>query len=119
MLFRFRDEYRTYSANLDGITDYPYMDLNEEEYQTWFQDASTPVKSSACRNIEDLIDIQPDGEANFCVDFPDYSIGNVKDACIAELWNSERAQQFRVYRRGNPFAVCGRCGAKYMSEIRD
>ena len=116
---RFRDEYRTYLANLDGITDYPYMDLSEDEYQTWFRDASTPVKSSACRNIEDLIDIQPDGEANFCVDFPDYNIGNVKDASIAELWNSERAQQFRVYRRGNPFAVCGRCGAKYMSEIRD
>ena len=25
-----------------------------------------------------MIDIQPNGETNFCVDFPDYSIGNVK-----------------------------------------
>ena len=32
--------------------------------------------------MERLIDIQPDGEANFCVDFPDYSIGNVKQASI-------------------------------------
>jgi MoaA/NifB/PqqE/SkfB family radical SAM enzyme len=85
----------------------------------WFKDPLTPVGSLNCMNVEKLIDIQPDGAANFCVDFPDYSIGNVKDASIAEIWNSPRAAQFRQYRRGTPLAVCYRCGAKYISEIKD
>jgi hypothetical protein len=70
-------------------------------------------------NVEDLIDIQPTGEANFRVDFPDYSIGNVKHASIGDLWNGPRAQRFREYRRQKPLAICHRCGAKYISEIKE
>ena len=61
------------------------------------------------------MDVQPDGEANFCVDFPDYSFGNVRSSTIKELWNGERAARFREYRRKRPLAVCHRCGAKYIS----
>jgi MoaA/NifB/PqqE/SkfB family radical SAM enzyme len=114
----FLNELRTYRAALAGITDYPYFPMTEEEYRTWFADAVTPVGSTACANVEKLIDIQPSGEANFCVDFPDYSLGNVRESTIAELWNSPRAEKFREYRRKQPLAVCCRCGAKYMAEIK-
>jgi MoaA/NifB/PqqE/SkfB family radical SAM enzyme len=114
---RFRTEYRNYLANLGEIIDFPYMKLTEEEYDTWFNDPTALVGSQLCNNVETLIDIQPDGEANFCVDFPDYSIGNVKEATIADLWNGTKAAQFRAYRRKNPLAICYRCGSKYMSEI--
>jgi MoaA/NifB/PqqE/SkfB family radical SAM enzyme len=70
-------------------------------------------------NVENLIDIQPSGEANFCVDFPDYSIGNVKEQSIHEVWNGPRAQRFREFRRDKPLSVCHRCGAKYISEIKE
>jgi MoaA/NifB/PqqE/SkfB family radical SAM enzyme len=113
----FREEYRKYLACLGELVDFPYMKLKEDEYDTWFSDPLTPVGSLTCHNVEKLIDIQPDGEANFCVDFPDYSIGNVKDATLEELWNGERAAQFRSYRREKPLAVCYRCGSKYMSEF--
>ena len=115
----FRAEYRKYLDDLGDIYNFPYMDLREEDYRVWFKDPLAPVGSVNCMNAEKLIDIQPDGAANFCVDFPDYSIGNVKDASIAEIWNSPRACQFREYRRRGPLAVCYRCGAKYISEIKD
>jgi MoaA/NifB/PqqE/SkfB family radical SAM enzyme len=114
----FAVQLRNYHASLGEITDYPYMPLTEEEYRTWFRDAISPVGPLACSNVEKLIDVQPSGEASFCVDFPDYSIGNVSESTIAELWNSPRAEKFREYRRKQPLAVCYRCGAKYMSEIR-
>jgi MoaA/NifB/PqqE/SkfB family radical SAM enzyme len=114
----FLKELRTYRSSLGGIEDYPYLPMSEEEYRTWFGDAQTLVGPIACANVEKLIDIQPSGEANFCVDFPDYSIGNVRESTIAELWNSPRAEKFREYRRKQPLAVCCRCGAKYMAEIR-
>ena len=112
----FRRQYRQYLANLGGIYSYPYMLLNEEQYRAWFADAQTNVAHPRCLNIEKLIDIQPDGSANFCVDFVDYSFGNVREASIEELWKGERAERFRQYRREKPLAVCQRCGAKYMSQ---
>ena len=89
---RLREELRTYRAQLGEIQDFPYMPLTDEEYRVWFSDQETPVGSLACMNVEKLIDIQPNGEANFCVDFPDYSIGNVKNSTIEKVWNSPRAR---------------------------
>jgi MoaA/NifB/PqqE/SkfB family radical SAM enzyme len=116
---RFKEELRRYRKSLGEIYDFPYLSLTEDEYGTWFQDCTTPVKSGACLNVDNLIDIQPTGEANFCVDFPDYSMGNVKQSSISEVWNGSRAERFREYRREKPLAVCHRCGAKYISEIKE
>jgi MoaA/NifB/PqqE/SkfB family radical SAM enzyme len=112
----FQQQYKEYLKNLGDIYNYPYMAFSEEQYRKWFNDSVTPVGSVDCSNIERLIDIQPSGEANFCVDFPDFTIGNVRDSTIEELWNNEKATRFREYRRKNLFSVCYRCGAKYMSE---
>jgi radical SAM protein with 4Fe4S-binding SPASM domain len=112
----FREQLKIYLSKLDGIYNYPYMALSEYEYRKWFGDAVTPVGALHCLNIEKLIDIQPDGNANSCVDFPDYSFGNVRKSSIRDLWNSEKAVKFRELRRKNPFAVCYRCGAKYITD---
>ncbi|RPI32223.1 MAG: radical SAM protein [Chloroflexota bacterium] len=113
----FQEQYHQYLATLGDIYNYPYMSLTEDEYREWFAGPLTPVLRLPCSNVEKLIDIQPGGEANFCVDFPDYSIGNVRDASIEALWNGEKAARFREYRRKTPLPVCYRCGSKYMSEI--
>ncbi|MBN2089421.1 radical SAM protein [candidate division KSB1 bacterium] len=115
----FREEFRKYHANLGEVSNFPYMPLTEDEYRVWFADQVTPVGLLSCMNVEKLIDIQSDGEANFCVDFPDYSFGNVKESSIKKIWNSPRANRFQEYRRQNPLAICYRCGAKYIAEIRD
>jgi MoaA/NifB/PqqE/SkfB family radical SAM enzyme len=112
----FKAQYRAYLANLKEVHSFPYMALSEDEYRTWFGDPLAPVGLARCTNVEKLVDIQPNGDANFCVDFPDYPIGNVREATIEEVWNGERAARFREYRQQQPLAVCYRCGAKYMSE---
>lgn len=111
----FLRQLRQYHATLGGIRDYPYLPLDEDQFRVWFADAEVPVGSARCQNVESLIDIQPDGSANFCVDFVDYSFGNVREATIEQLWNGDRAERFRELRRRKPLAVCYRCGAKFMS----
>ncbi len=111
----FLQELRKYKASVQDLLDYPYMPFTEDQYSLWFSDAQAPVGALPCTNVERLIDIQPDGEANFCVDFPDYHFGNVRQATIEELWNSDEAERFRIYRREKPLPVCYRCGARYMS----
>jgi len=115
-LAEFERQLAAYRAGLKEITDYPYMPFSLEEYQTWFGDPRAPVGVPRCGNVESLIDIQPDGGANFCVDYADYIVGNVCEATIAEIWRSERAERFRAARRRRPFAACHRCGSRYMAE---
>jgi MoaA/NifB/PqqE/SkfB family radical SAM enzyme len=118
-LEEFAVQYARYCDRLQDLHEYPYMPLTREEYRTWFADPTAPVGSPACANVERLIDIQPTGEANFCVDFPDASLGNVSHASIAEIWNGDRARRFRELRRRGPLGACHRCGARHMGEIRD
>jgi MoaA/NifB/PqqE/SkfB family radical SAM enzyme len=113
---KFRRAYHKYLTSLGDIHDYPYMPLDEEQYRAWFEDPQIPIGHPHCLNIEKLIDIQPDGSVNFCVDFIDYSLGNIREGSIEDLWNSKCAERFRQYRRSRPLAVCQRCGAKYMSQ---
>ena len=115
----FQKELQKYRQGLAEVYNYPFMDFSEADYRTWFADAETPVGVSHCAAVEKWIDIQPNGDANFCVDFPDYSIGNIKKASIKEMWNSKRAESFRAFRRQRPLSVCLRCGAKYMAESSD
>ena len=115
----FATQHRRYLDTLEGLQDYPYMPLTADEYRTWFTDPATPVGSPGCANAERLIDIQPGGEADSCVDFPDATFGNVRHRSIAEVWNSEPAHRFRARRRQEPLSACHRCGARHMAEIRD
>ena len=116
---RFTQELRAYLASLNGIENFPYMPFTEDEYRIWFGDEMTPVGQPDCGNVERLIDIQPNGDANFCVDLPDYSFGNVRNSTIEKLWSSPAAEHFRAYRRERPLSACYRCGAKYISEIKE
>ncbi len=115
----FATQHRRYRDTLGELQDYPYMPLSAEEYRTWFSNPTAPVGSPDCANVERLIDIQPNGDANFCVDFPDGVLGNVRRATIAEIWNGERARRFRARRRQGPMGACHRCGARHMADIRN
>jgi len=115
----FIEEYRKYLSTLKEIENFPFMPFTEKDYELWFKDSFTPVGSLKCNNIENLMDIQPNGDANFCVDFPDYCIGNIKNSSIKQIWESPKAIKFRNFRRNEPLSVCYRCGAKYISEIKE
>ena len=99
----FAAQHRRYVDTLQDLHDYPYMPLTLDQYRVWFTDPAAPVGPPGCANIERLIDIQPGGEANFCVDFPDASLGNVRQASIASIWNGESVCPLRLP------SVLGRC----------
>ena len=115
----FNKQLEKYRTTLGDIYSYPYLPLSDYEYEQWFKDGITPVGPMQCSNTERLIDIQPGGEANFCVDIIDYSFGNAREKTIKELWNSREACDFREYRRNKRLAGCYRCVAKYMGHARD
>lgn len=111
----FADQLRRFRESLREIQLLPYMKYGDAEYREWFDNCTTKVGRYDCRMPWRLIDIQPHGDANFCVDFPDYVIGNVADRTIEEVWNSPKADKFRARLERQPLPICNRCGAKYMA----
>ena len=107
-------ELSAFRSSLGDIFSYPYLPLSDDEYVKWFGEYDSTVKTAECPNSENHIDIQPDGSINFCVDFPDYTAGNINDSTISEIYNSEKSRLFRKIRKEKEFGVCRRCGAKYM-----
>lgn len=118
----FREQFREYNTRLNDLYQFPYMGnsksyLTEEDYKNWFGDPEFILGGEYCANVERLIDVQPDGSANFCVDLPDYKIGNVLQSSISEIWKSHEAQKFRQHIRKKLLPACYKCVAKYMGEI--
>jgi MoaA/NifB/PqqE/SkfB family radical SAM enzyme len=56
------------------------------------------------------LQVMPDGDVAFCMDFADCIVGNVRAHDWPAIWNGERARAFRQELIvGGPFAACSRC----------
>ena len=54
--------------------------------------------------------VMPNGDVAFCMDFPDFIAGNVRSEDWVSIWNGSRARKFRdELMAGGPFAACSRC----------
>jgi radical SAM protein with 4Fe4S-binding SPASM domain len=84
-------------------------EINAENITSWF-DASIHLKKdrSACLMPFRHLQIQHDGNVHFCVDFNDFTLGNIRDSSITELFHNERARRFRAEGPACN-ALCARC----------
>ena len=111
------NQFKKLERNLGNIELGEYMALTETDYRTWFTDDTTEVGAFRCLMPWKLLDIQPNGDVNFCIDLPDYIAGNINESSLAEIWDSHQADRFREVLQKELFPACARCGAKYMSKI--
>jgi MoaA/NifB/PqqE/SkfB family radical SAM enzyme len=116
---RLRGALEAFRARLGAIEAYPFLPLSDAEYEDWLCRWEVPVGLQQCANAWTLLDVQPNGDANFCVDFPDWAIGNVREQNLEQLWLGARANAFRQRIATGLLPVCRRCGAKYMSRQCD
>lgn len=86
-------------------------DLTPEEGALYYSDLSFSKAKSCARPWEGMI-IKSDGEVVFCPDewISGWSLGNVRDTPIDEMWHSPKAGVFReALNRRRLFPVCPRC----------
>jgi radical SAM protein with 4Fe4S-binding SPASM domain len=82
----------------------------EVRLRDWRRGDAPAQKTRKCIVPLNKINIMPNGDCNFCVDFPDYVIGNVKDASLADIWRGPKAEAYRAAMEARgPFPVCLRC----------
>ena len=106
--------FREFKARLGDRNMVPWMELSEQDYRVWFGNCRSPAGKQVCQSPWRLLDIQPNGDANFCIDFPDFVVGNINEHSVAELWYSDRADTFRRRIQKGLLPICARCGVKYV-----
>lgn len=76
---------------------------------TFFPDKYQSPKFGSCPNINDTFGVYyANGDVSFCcyMAADKLSIGNVLDGSVSDIWNSSKAQEFRMHRQD----ICSRCG---------
>lgn len=112
---------RLHSAAEAGL--YPIgVDLCPGELRTsnvvqWY-DSSVHLKKdrSPCLMPFHHLQINHDGNAHFCVDFNDFTLGNVREHSISELFHSGRADRFRAEGPACN-SLCSRCPWYYNESL--
>jgi radical SAM protein with 4Fe4S-binding SPASM domain len=85
--------------------------LNPEKIETYYGDLEVPVRTH-CTVPWSQANIDYDGGVHFCADYPDYSLGNIRESSFSEIFNGERARRFRRVLNESPngmFPGCVRC----------
>lgn len=77
--------------------------------QDYYTDIDQMFGRSKCLAPWHEITVRRNGDAYLCVDFPDYTIGNIYEASFKEIWEGERASRFRELLRKRNLMVCNRC----------
>jgi len=78
--------------------------------EAYYTDHDERFGFDECASIFQMVEINSNGDVSPCRDYHDYVVGNVKEATISELWNSER---YRAFRRSlqvdGLLPACSRC----------
>ncbi len=91
-------------------------ELNADNLTGWF-DPEIELKQNPapCAMPYRHLHINPDGESHFCVDFNDFSLGNIRNG-LRELFFGEKAARFRA-EYGTCNKLCARCPWYYNRSL--
>lgn len=81
-----------------------------EDYVRYYTDHTATFGYEQCVSIYMTLELDSNGDVSLCRDYHDFTLGNIKDQSIIDLWNNEKAMQFRssISREGI-MPACRRC----------
>jgi radical SAM protein with 4Fe4S-binding SPASM domain len=93
---------------------FPYIFIpnlpGEEAVKEYYEDPTSLFGFQDCLAPYFMVLILPNGDVATCRDYPDYVVGNIKEAPLAEIFNNGRYQKFRQsLKEEGLFPVCARC----------
>ncbi|MBU3178015.1 radical SAM protein [Clostridium estertheticum] len=91
-------------------------DLDIEDIESFaFGSEVERFKNRKCLAISTRMDILADGSVDSCKYFSEFTIGNIKDASLSELWHSEAYGCIREVINKGISPVCSKCNLLYLN----
>jgi radical SAM protein with 4Fe4S-binding SPASM domain len=90
-------------------------ELDEKDICDFIGGSDKPAQGKTrCQSIHSRMDVFPDGQVVSCKFFPEFSVGNIKDEAVNEVWNGERFKRMReTISKCGLMPVCAKCNLLY------
>ncbi|QDV09180.1 molybdenum cofactor biosynthesis protein A [Planctomycetes bacterium Poly30] len=89
--------------------------LHEPEWVTDFIDEPDKILGDRlCYKQWLRLDVLPDGKVPPCVQFPDYSVGDLRTESVDEVWQGEANRRFQKVITEESLPVCAKCDNLYL-----
>lgn len=113
----------------DILNFHDMLDIRAETkfVQRGYENITDPENIPVCLNGFDRILIRPNGNVSLCpIDWDSVHIlGNIHDSSYAELWNNEKAREFRRALLDKNYSsieqekiLCSACDGKWVQDVR-
>ncbi len=97
------------SLSAPAVTIIPNI-TSPENLQRYYTDHSVNFGFDQCISIYQAVELNSNGNMSPCRDYHDYTVGNIKEDSIVDLWNCEKYTCFRrSLRLKGLMPACNRC----------
>jgi radical SAM protein with 4Fe4S-binding SPASM domain len=92
-------------------------EVRADEIDAFIGGASTPVQGKrTCLAIANRMEVHADGNVSACKFFPEFVVGSLRDAGVAEIWRGERFHRARtLLHEAGLTPVCSKCLLLYLN----
>ena len=104
---------RSWKINLLYLPDFDKVNIDEyleDSYQNLYQ-------KKMCLGVSIRTDIAPNGSVFACKHFHEFTMGNVFDSSLKEIWNGENYHRFRQQLNNDIMPVCSKCSVLHLNSV--
>lgn len=92
-----------------------FPSLKQNELREFIQGKHVLAQNrTKCNALSTRMDILPDGSVSSCKHFPEFTIGNLKNMSLYEVWNSEQYNKIREIIDNELMTICSQCNVLYL-----
>ncbi|MFS0840557.1 radical SAM protein [Paenibacillus sp. 1P03SA] len=92
--------------------------LEPEEVEGFIRGSEKPaMKRTKCFSISNRMDVMPDGKVNPCKFFPEFSVGNLNEESVADIFHGEDLRKQREVLACGLMPICSKCVLLYNNGI--
>jgi MoaA/NifB/PqqE/SkfB family radical SAM enzyme len=90
--------------------------LKESEVDSFLQGGQMPAEGKTrCFSIFKRLNVLPNGRATTCKLFPEFTVGDLTNSSVAEVWSSMLAQRARSTLSAGLTPICAKCSQLYLN----
>lgn len=102
--------------NDPNIRFFPYPVNSDEKVRDYYSNPNR-IGINKCKNIENSLWVESNGDIVPCSCFPDYTIGNINQQSVFDIWNNQKFLDFRKKLDTALFPICQRCCDLYKTDF--
>ncbi|WP_055108091.1 radical SAM protein [Paenibacillus ihumii] len=92
--------------------------LEPEEVEGFIRGSEKPAMNrTKCFSISNRMDVMPDGTVNPCKFFPEFSVGNLNEESVADIFHGEELRKQREVLACGLMPICSKCVLLYNNGI--